>query len=500
LAIPLILPVIAALAVGEGRLTILRNRAAGPWQHLARVGALGGFNSMTNSTRWIGLIMTALLWAGTAAAQSSTEWDESSPVDLPLPSMEAEPSPAPEPTGESVQSTPAGAEHGQPFDGYHAEEYSDFAPGLHDQWHGPTAPIESTGTWLRRGFWYAEAEAVVWNRMWNRDDKFLAVADPQVDSNRNFFDFVANIAANTAFNTNNMLMLQSSNPGQDASVRATLGQFLFRDSKNRDHTAEFTAFGGGDWDQVRVITSPQPFGLFVPFHIDGSEIVNNQVVGNPSFDRSSQQRVTYSSTYNSFEGNYRVRSRLSRDRLIMDANGHWHRSGSNTWVREYLVGLRFMEMRDILDWRAEDIREGTSTATGNDGAYLIRTDNDLFGFQMGTGLTYEAPRWSLGINCKGGVFVNDALGRSTMDFTINDEDDFDLRLAEDELSFIGEAKLLGRFHLTPSFSVRASYELMYLESVALAPSQANFIPVFNYLNTTGDPLYHGASFGFEAFW
>jgi hypothetical protein len=42
--------------------------------------------------------------------------------------------------------------------------------------------------------------------------------------------------------------------------------------------------------------------------------------------------------------------------------------------------------------------------------------------------------------------------------------------------------------------------MMFLESVALAPSQANFIPQFNYLNTTGDPFYHGSSFGFEAFW
>jgi hypothetical protein len=41
---------------------------------------------------------------------------------------------------------------------------------------------------------------------------------------------------------------------------------------------------------------------------------------------------------------------------------------------------------------------------------------------------------------------------------------------------------------------------MYMSAVALAPSQANFIPVFSTLTTTGDPLYHGASFGFEGYW
>jgi hypothetical protein len=73
-------------------------------------------------------------------------------------------------------------------------------------------------------------------------------------------------------------------------------------------------------------------------------------------------------------------------------------------------------------------------------------------------------------------------------------------LHEDELSFIGEFKLLGRFHVTPNISLRAAYEMMYLESVALAPSQANFIPEYGFLNTSGDPFYHGASFGLEGYW
>jgi hypothetical protein len=465
---------------------------------------------MTNSTRWIGLIMMAAILVGSASAQESFEWDDAAPPSLSLPAENGGTAPGgsrADEHGQSMLIAPA-PEDGLPFDGYHPEAYSEFTPGLHDHFHGPTAPIESTGTWLRRGFWYAEAEAVVWNRMWNRDDKFFAVADSVVEDNALFLGGAAAVTA--SLDTNRLLMLQSTNPGQDASVRATLGQFLFRDSRNRDHTAEFTALGGGDWHQQRVISSPENFGLFVPFHMDGGFFDENPVsptfrdrIGNRSFDRSTRQFIAYSSHYSSIEGNYRVRSRMQRDRLIMDANGHWHRAASNTWVREYLAGLRFIELRDILDWRAEDIQDinnDTSTEPGNDGNYYIWTDNDLFGVQLGTGLTYEAPRWSLGVTCKGGIFINDALGRSSLNFTSDDEDDFDLRLREDELSFVGEAKVMGRFHVTPNVSLRASYEAMMLESVALAPSQANFIPHFGYLNTTGDPFYHGASFGFETFW
>ena len=42
--------------------------------------------------------------------------------------------------------------------------------------------------------------------------------------------------------------------------------------------------------------------------------------------------------------------------------------------------------------------------------------------------------------------------------------------------------------------------MMLITSAALAPSQATFIPELLYLNTTGNPFYHGASFGFEGYW
>jgi hypothetical protein len=188
---------------------------------------------------------------------------------------------------------------------------------------------------------------------------------------------------------------------------------------------------------------------------------------------------------------------MDRDQLVMDPNGCWHRAAAPGWNHDYLVGLRFMQMRDILDWRAEDI-----LSLGSDGIYSIRTDNDLFGFQMGAGINYETSRWSLGFHSKGGVYANDAKGRSTLDYLDEDDndDDFDLRLTEDELSFVGEAKLIGKWHLTPNFSLRAAYEMMYMSSVALAPNQATFIPVFATLTTSQDPFYHGASFGFEGYW
>jgi hypothetical protein len=287
-------------------------------------------------------------------------------------------------------------------------------------------------------------------------------------------------------NTNRQLLVSGAQPGQDASVRATLGNFLFRDSRNRDHSAEFTVLGSGEWEQDRVMSSEAPFGLFVPFFIDG---------GNRSFDQSSSQSIVYKSAYRSFELNYRVKTRLERDQLIMDANGYWHRAANSGFGREYLAGLRYLELDDSFNWQAVDIAQ-----VGNGGSYIINTQNNLFGLQLGGGMSYEGARWSVGAYPKGGVFLNSAAGHSQLNFTADPTAGADLQLRESPLSFVGEFKILGRYHLTPSISLRAAYEMMYITEVALAPSQATFLTNTSFLSTTGDPFYHGASFGFEGYW
>ena len=436
---------------------------------------------MSTWARHFNAVLTVALLAGVAAAQDQAMpgMDEILP-ELSLPSLGGSDSRsmmAPNSADASTSSISPDLMHDAHGGFDHLE------PHAHDDWqqHFP-APIESSGTWLRRGFWYAEADAVVWSRTWNRDNKWFAADDPDVESPVFFFNSISLLS------TNRLLILDGSQPGEDTSVRVTLGHFLFRDQRNRDHTAEFTVFGGGDWEQHREISSLNNFGLFVPFIVDAA---------NRSFDGATRQSMDYSSHYSSFEANYRVKQRMRRDQLVMDPDGCWHRAAAPGFTHEYLVGLRFMQMRDILDWRAEDI-----LTLGSDATYAIRTDNDMFGFQLGAGGTYETSRWSLGVTSKGGVFVNDTKGRSFLDFTDEDDndDDFHLQLTEDELSFVGEARLTGKWHLTPNFSLRASYEMMYLSSVALAPNQANFIPVFATLNTTQDPFYHGASFGFEGYW
>jgi hypothetical protein len=447
---------------------------------------------MTNSTRLIGLVMTAALWAGVAAAQGLTNAGagEDLPPDLtvPSPGVEALPVPPGQAANAPVASPsdlPPSADSSNGY--YEGENCNPYLPRERGLWT-ELAPIESTGTWLRRGFWYAETDALIYNRLWNRKDQRFAAEDRNVTNGPVPGQ---SLGFNPIFlDTNRVLILNGGLPGQDVAARGTLGNFLFRDDHNRDHTVEFTGQGGGTWEQDRTVASVAPNGLFVPFFQAGH---------NRTFNGSSTQAIDYASNLAGIEMNYRVHSRLGHDQLVMDPNGDWHRSADAGFEKEYLVGLRFIEMNERLDWSATDITTGTVTV-GDDGDYRIRTMNDMFGYQMGVGLTYQAPRWSVGTFAKGGVFLNRATGRSQLNFTADDTDDFNQRMVENQLSFVGEAKVQAKYNVLPNVSLRAGYELLLITSAAIAPNQATFTSDTTYLNTTANPFYHGAVFGVDFYW
>src|SRR4051812_15057009 len=139
---------------------------------------------MTNSTRLIGLVMTAALWAAVAGAQglSITRSGEDLPPDLTMPSQGVESLPTP--TGQSGETqTALPSDMTQSGDSNEQYERSEncvsYVPGERSLWT-QLAPIESTGTWLRRGFWYAETDAVIYNRLWRRKDQRFAAEDQNV--------------------------------------------------------------------------------------------------------------------------------------------------------------------------------------------------------------------------------------------------------------------------------------------------------------------------------
>ena len=364
------------------------------------------------------------------------------------------------------------------------EEYSifDLEPAL----------LESSGSWLRRGFWYTEVDAVILNREINKHTHIPLMHQTTFASQSPLTGRIRGV--------NNLLAISGSKPDVETMPRIKLGRFLFRDSQNRDHTAEFTWFGGGQWAQQGAITSSaSALGpLTVPSALGGA---------NASFSGANSSEFDYASRFNSFELNYHLKRRLHRDQMIMQPDGEWVRAATPTWTRTFLAGLRYFELDENLAWDALGVPDLINGGTV-DGHYRVRTENDLFGMQTGASLSYETARWSFGVLGKTGIYLDQMFLDSSFNNT-NRLTSGGTNSHNDAVSFLSEVRLQGKWHLRTNFSFRAGAELLYVKSVALAPYQVNFIPgdyptISTTLGTTSNAeqysFYMGFSAGFEGYW
>ncbi len=377
-----------------------------------------------------------------------------------------------------------------------------FSPDIYtdygNTYHCDQPVLESTGSWLRRGFWYAEVDAVISNRKWSRDAIVLA----------NQIVGITQVQFGGVVNTENQLRVNGRKPGAEGAPRLTLGHFLFRDHHNRDHTTEFTIYGGGEWTEEGMLA-------FNPNNDVGSTSLQVPILvdnGNTSFDGATSTNFRYDSRFNSFELNYLVKDRLRKDRMEMEPSGQWVRRAGPTFSYSYLAGLRFFDLTENFDWNATIDPDGDATTQENVdddlGSVLVRTDNDLIGTQLGLSGMFETARWSAGLESKGGLYLNmidmHTVFSRTQNLSAADDDILnDVALEADQLSFIGEAALVGRYHIKPNFSLRASFEFMFVSSVAIAPSQ--FPQPFNtggptMINSSGESTWMGGGLGFEGYW
>lgn len=371
----------------------------------------------------------------------------------------------------------------------------DLQPGLEPLANGhefvfdhEPAILESTGTWLRRGFWYTEIDAVVMDLIRRRDNSAL------------MFQTIGNSPL-TGLPVTNQLMVNGGAQGAEGLPRLKLGRFLFRDHKNRDHAAEMIFYGGGQWsnsgrlDAVAggTLSTVPSFGS-----LPAAALTNSL---NIDFDGATSSQYDYDSRFNSFELNYSVKSRMRKDRMELEPSGHWVRRAQPSVSRSLMAGIRYFDLNESLNWDAFGIDDDNdATTAAQSGNYNVVTDNDMIGPQVGIGWTYETARWSLGLNTKGGMFLNHTDVESDFEVTggvTSGSND----ITVDNLSFVMESALVAKWHLRPNFSLRTGFEILYATSVAQASEQLNFIPVStSQVIASGDATYMGGIIGFEGYW
>jgi hypothetical protein len=346
--------------------------------------------------------------------------------------------------------------------------------------------FESSGTWLQRGFWYAEMDYLLLNRGWDRKGLRLAFESTPFGGQQ------GSVPEGPVLGINE-LRIRGERPGAEGVGRLTLGRFMFRDASNRDHSVEASWTGGGEWSQSGSLAAATNAGLDVSDFIDRV---------NPSFDGARTMDFSYDTEMNTVEANYIVKSRMHRDQMVMQPSGAWVRKATPTRTYAYLAGLRYVNHREFLDWNAQDIQVQANPALREDGFYDVHTESNMIGTQLGGSIARETARWSLSASVKGGPMWNriDMNSRFQVGETVITNSGA-TNSREDDLAFFGEANVMAKWHLRPNVSLRAGLELLFIDSIALAPYQVNFIEGgFEQIAASGDNVYLGTSFGVESYW
>ncbi|MCH7728140.1 MAG: hypothetical protein IH991_16930 [Planctomycetes bacterium] len=154
---------------------------------------------------------------------------------------------------------------------------------------------------------------------------------------------------------------------------------------------------------------------------------------------------------------------------------------------DLLLGFRWMELNERL-----------TALVSNLIRYTGDTNNHLYGLQVGAVLTpLDTGRLQVLFSVKAGAFHNNADSSSTLAGNRSASD------RQHDLAFVGEISITGVCQLTDRLRARAGYQLMLLDSVALATDQLatyDSIAGTATLNLSGSLLYHGGFAGLELIW
>jgi hypothetical protein len=150
-----------------------------------------------------------------------------------------------------------------------------------------------------------------------------------------------------------------------------------------------------------------------------------------------------------------------------------------------LAGFRWDELVEGID--------GFNVSSMNNG--MLRTTNDLFGFQVGTDITFwQSCRFGINGILKAGIYGNSA----TSAYMESGTRTILYRVEATDVAFVGEAGLQAYYQITRNWTARLGYQMLWLEGVATAPDQvAGFDTDHPTIITDGVAWYHGFNVGLE---
>jgi Putative beta barrel porin-7 (BBP7) len=174
------------------------------------------------------------------------------------------------------------------------------------------------------------------------------------------------------------------------------------------------------------------------------------------------------------------------------------RNSSTSFSSKWHYGFRYLRIDDDLMIAARRAEEG-----GNEhGSYDVDAANNLYGGQVGVRLRRCCGLWSLEGTAKAGLYYNHA----DQSQTVTDFPNFRVRDTssnDDNLAFLAELNASVIRQVADHCYVRAGYNLILIDGIALAPHQLDFTLTGTSgtaTKTSGTMLLHGVNIGVEFRW
>lgn len=223
--------------------------------------------------------------------------------------------------------------------------------------------------------------------------------------------------------------------------------------------------------------------------------------GLEQFDLADMHQAKFSNDLDSIELNYRRR---------------W--VGPSCMLQgSWLVGVRYLTVQELLDFKSIAARDTTVPPngiddTGGTGRYVLNANNYMTGVQGGGDLWVSLlPGLRFGMEGKGGIYGNNAKQQTDMwgiDFTDNYVGIIPTEKVKDGIvSFTGELSFMLNYRLNHNWTLRGGYEMLWISNVALAsrnfnPSVPGITPGGRtpFVNNHGTVFYNGITLGAEWMW
>lgn len=162
------------------------------------------------------------------------------------------------------------------------------------------------------------------------------------------------------------------------------------------------------------------------------------------------------------------------------------------WL-QLIAGFRYVEVDERGLTLLQDIGPGLNLATAANGAV-----NHLWGFQIGADtVLWSRNRLDVEGIIKAGIFGNHAQNSAVLTQTVV-PGAFSSTADTGHTSFVGELGLSALYRFTERLSVRATYQMLWLEGIAQASDQIAvsdpFLGVAT-VDTSGSAFYHGVFVG-----